>query len=61
MLDTVKTKSLKEGKFMLDKKKFFIMRAEKHCKRLSWKVVDVTSLKLLKVKLNGDLSNLVQW
>ena len=39
------------------KEEIFIMRAVRRCKRLSRKVVDVTSLKLFKVKLNGDLSN----
>ncbi|KAK4825637.1 hypothetical protein QYF61_001422 [Mycteria americana] len=51
---------LKEGRFSLDiKNKFFTMRVVKHCNRLPREVVDAPSLERFKVKLDGDLSNLI--
>ncbi|KFW11998.1 hypothetical protein N326_03038, partial [Eurypyga helias] len=51
---------LKEGRFRLDiRKNFFIMRVVRHWKKLSKEDVDVSSLKVFKVRLDGALSNLV--
>lgn len=41
-------------------KKFFTVRVW-HWNRLSREAVDVSSLEVFKVKLDGALSNLVQW
>ncbi|KAJ7410695.1 hypothetical protein BTVI_52673 [Pitangus sulphuratus] len=50
----------KEQRFRLDvRKKFFIVRVVKHWNRLTTEVVDVSSLDMLKAKLDGALSNLV--
>ncbi|KFP99661.1 hypothetical protein N330_05041, partial [Leptosomus discolor] len=51
---------LKEGRFRLDiRKKFFTMRMVRHWNRLPREAVDVPSLEVLKVRLDGALRNLV--
>ncbi|KAK4821408.1 hypothetical protein QYF61_019309 [Mycteria americana] len=51
---------LKEGRFRLDiRKTFFTMRVVRHGNRLSREVVDVPSLEVFKVRLDGALSNLI--
>jgi len=51
---------LKEGRFRLDvKKKFFTMRVVKHWNRLPREAVAAPSLKVVKARLDGALSNLV--
>ncbi|KAK4823151.1 hypothetical protein QYF61_026927, partial [Mycteria americana] len=53
---------LKEGRFRLDiRKKFFTMRVVRHWNRLPREVVDAPFLEVLKVRLDGALSNLVLW
>ena len=53
---------LKEGKFRLDvRKKFFTMRVVRHWNRLPREAVDAPSLEVFKARLDGALSNLVQW
>jgi len=53
---------LKEGRFRLDiRKKFFTMRVVKHWPRLPREAVAAPSLEVLKVRLDGALSNLVEW
>jgi len=50
---------LKEGRFRLDiRKKFFMMRVEKHWNRLPREPVDALSLAVFKARLDGALSNL---
>ena len=51
---------LKEGRFRsCIRKKFFTMRVVKHWNRLPREVVDAPSLETFKVRLDGDLSNLI--
>ena len=51
---------VKEDRFRLDKrKKFFTMRVVTHCNRLSIEVVDLPSMEVFKVRLDGTLGNLV--
>ncbi|KAK4831965.1 LOW QUALITY PROTEIN: hypothetical protein QYF61_020348 [Mycteria americana] len=51
---------LGEGRFGLDiRKKCFMMRVVRHWDRLPRDVVDVPSLEVIKVRLDGALSNLV--
>ncbi|KGL95573.1 hypothetical protein N301_01495, partial [Charadrius vociferus] len=51
---------LEEGRFRLDiRKKFFTMRVVRHWNRLPREVVDASSLKMFKARLDGALSNLV--
>jgi len=53
---------LKEGRFRLDlRKKFFTMRVVKHWNSLPREAVDAPSLAVFKVRLDGALSNLVEW
>jgi len=53
---------MKEGRIRLDvRKKFFSMRVVKHCNRLPREVVGAPSLEAFGVRLDGALSNLVQW
>ena len=52
---------LREGGFRVDlRKKFFTMRVVKHWNRLPKEAVEAPSLEILKVRLDGALSNLVQ-
>ena len=41
------------------RKKFFTMRVWRHWNRLPRRVVDVPSLEVFKVRLDGALSNLI--
>ncbi|KFR03718.1 hypothetical protein N306_03065, partial [Opisthocomus hoazin] len=51
---------LKEGRLRLDiRKKFFTMRVVKHWHRFPREAVDAPSLKVIKARLDGALSNLV--
>jgi len=53
---------LKEGRFRLNiKRKFFTVRVVKHWNRLPREAVDVPSLEVFKARLDGALSNLVEW
>ena len=53
---------LKEGRFRLDvRKKFFTVRVVRHWHRLPREAVDAPSLAVFKARLDGALSNLVQW
>jgi len=53
---------LKEGRFRLDiGKTFFTMRVVKHWNGLPREVLDAPSLETFKVRLDGALSNLIQW
>jgi len=53
---------LKEGRFRLDiRKKLFTVRVPRHRSRLPREVVAASSLEVLKARLDGALSNLVQW
>ena len=53
---------LKEGRVRLDiRKKCFTMRVMRHWNRLPREVGDAPSLEVLKVMLDGALSNLIQW
>jgi len=52
---------LREGGFRLDiRQKFFTMRVVKQWNRLPREVVQAPSLEILKVRLDGALSNLIQ-
>jgi len=49
-----------EGRFRLDvRKKFFTMRVVRHWNRSPREAVDTPSLKVVKARLDGALSNLV--
>ena len=51
---------LEEGQFRLDiRKKFFTVRVVKYWNRLPSEVVDASSLKAFKSRLDGALSSLV--
>ena len=51
---------LEEGQFRLDmRKKFFTVKVVRHWNRLPSEIVDAPSLKALKARLDGALSNLV--
>ncbi|KFW70508.1 hypothetical protein AS28_13167, partial [Pygoscelis adeliae] len=51
---------LKEGRFRLDiRKTFFTMRVVRHWNRLPREAVDVPSLEVFKVRVDGALSSLV--
>jgi len=53
---------LKEGRFRLDiRKKFFTLRVVRHWHRLPREAVGALSLEVFKARLDGSLSNLVQW
>jgi len=53
---------LKEGRFRLHiRKKFFTMRVVRHWTRFPREAVDAPSLAVFKARLDGALSNLVQW
>ena len=50
-----------EGRFRLDiRKKFFTVKIVKHWNKLPSEVVDAPSLEMLKARLDGAVSNLVQ-
>ncbi|KFQ26580.1 hypothetical protein N332_05801, partial [Mesitornis unicolor] len=51
---------LEKGRFSLDiRKKFFNIRVVDHWNRLPREVVEVPSLEIFKVRLDGALSNLI--
>jgi len=50
---------VKEGRFRLNRKKFFTMRVVRQCTRLPREVVDTSSLETFKVRLDGALSSLI--
>ncbi|KFQ63286.1 hypothetical protein N334_12612, partial [Pelecanus crispus] len=51
---------LKKNRFRLDiRKKFFTMRVVKHWNRLPREAEEAPSLEILKVRLDGALSNLI--
>ncbi|KFO87954.1 hypothetical protein N320_07841, partial [Buceros rhinoceros silvestris] len=51
---------LKEGIFRLDvRKKFFTVVVVKNWNQLTREVVDAPSLEMIKVRWDGDLSNLI--
>ena len=53
---------LKEGTFRLDvRKKFFTVRVVRHWNRSPREAVAAPSLGVFKARLDGALSNLVQW
>jgi len=53
---------LKEGRFRSNKRrKFFTVRVVRHWNRLLRETVDVPYLEVFKARLDGALSNLVQW
>jgi len=53
---------LQEGRFRLAiRKKFFTLRVVRHWHRLPGEAVDAPSLAVFKARLDGALSNLVQW
>jgi len=53
---------LEEGRFRLDlRKKLFPMRVVRHWHRLPRLALAAPSLQVLKARLDGSLSNLVQW
>ena len=53
---------LRQGRFRLDiKKKFFTQRVVMHCNRLSREVMDVSSVKAFKARLDVVLGSLVWW
>ncbi|PKU47329.1 hypothetical protein llap_2354 [Limosa lapponica baueri] len=53
---------LKEGTLRLGiRKKFFTLRVVRHWNRLPREVVDAPSLEVFTARLDGALSNLVQW
>ena len=53
---------MEEGRFRLDiKEKFFTVRVVRYWNRLPSKAVDAPSLEAFKARLDGALSNPVQW
>ncbi|KFQ36401.1 hypothetical protein N332_06186, partial [Mesitornis unicolor] len=51
---------LEKGRFRLDiRKKLFNIRVVDHLNRLLGEVVEVSSLEIFKVRLDGALSNLI--
>jgi len=53
---------LKDGRFRLDiRKKFVTIKVVKHWHRLPREAVDAPSLAVFKARLDGALSNVVQW
>jgi len=58
----MKSFKLKSGRFRLAiKKKFFTMRMVRHWHMLPREAVAAPSLAVFKARLDGALSNLVQW
>ena len=52
----------KEGRFRSDiRKKFFTVRVVRHWNRLPREAVAAPSLAVFKARLDGALSNLVEW
>ena len=53
---------LEESRFRLDtRNKFFSVRVARHWNRLPREAMDVPSLEAVKARLDGAVSNLVQW
>jgi len=53
---------VKEGRFRLAiRNKFSPLRVVRHWHRLPREAVDAPSLETLKARLDGALSNLIQW
>ncbi|KAJ7395660.1 hypothetical protein BTVI_153022 [Pitangus sulphuratus] len=53
---------LKKSRFRVAiRKKFITVRVSRHWKRFPGQIVDVPSLEVFKARLDGTLSNLVQW
>ena len=53
---------LNEGRCKLGiREKCFTVRVVRHWKRLPREVVDASSLEVLKARLNGTLSNQIEW
>jgi len=53
---------VKEGRFRLDiRKKFFTLRVVRHWHSLPREAVAAPSLAVLKTRLDGALSNLLEW
>ena len=53
---------IREGRFRIDdRKKFFSQRVVRHWHKLPREAVDVSSLELFRIRLDGVLGNLICW
>jgi len=50
---------LKQSRFRLDMKNYFMMRVVRHCNRLPRNIANAPSLEVFKVRLDRALSNLI--